>query len=66
MYFLSETERMLQTAVRDFARREIAPIAARIDRTDEFPAELIRKMGELGWMGVLVPREYGGGDGGAM
>ncbi|MSQ28265.1 MAG: acyl-CoA dehydrogenase [Dehalococcoidia bacterium] len=66
MYFLSEAERMLQTAVRDFARQEIAPIAARIDHTDEFPGELIRKMGELGWMGVLVPREYGGGDGGAM
>ncbi len=66
MYFLNEAERMLQTAVRDFARQEIAPLAAQIDQADEFPAGLIRKMGELGWMGMLAPREYGGGGGGAM
>lgn len=66
MYFLNEADRMLQTAVRDFARQEIAPLAAQIDHADEFPADLIRMMGKLGWMGVLAPREYGGGGGGAM
>jgi butyryl-CoA dehydrogenase len=46
--------------VRDFARKEIAPIAAEIDRSGAFPHETIRKLGELGLMGIPFPEEYGG------
>jgi len=57
---LSEEQRMIQAAAREFARNEIAPIAAQFDLSGEFPAETIRKAGELGFMGIEVPEEYGG------
>jgi alkylation response protein AidB-like acyl-CoA dehydrogenase len=57
---LSEEQRMIQAAAREFAQNEIAPVAARFDASGEFPAETIRKAGELGFMGVEVPEEYGG------
>lgn len=50
----------MQRAVRDFARAEIAPVAAELDRTGCFPWATLRRMGELGLMGVTVPEEYGG------
>ncbi|NPA93027.1 MAG: acyl-CoA dehydrogenase, partial [Chloroflexi bacterium] len=51
---------MIQQAAREFAQQEIAPIAAQYDETGEFPLETIRKMGEMGFMGIEVPEEYGG------
>ncbi|RME44205.1 MAG: acyl-CoA dehydrogenase [Caldilineae bacterium] len=57
---LSAEHKMLQEAARDFARKEIAPIAARYDESGEFPHETIAKMGQLGFMGIEVPEEYGG------
>ncbi|PWC90362.1 isovaleryl-CoA dehydrogenase [Azospirillum sp. TSO5] len=57
---LGESADMLRDSVRSFAANEIAPRAAEIDQTNEFPNELWRKMGDLGILGVTVDEEYGG------
>ncbi len=57
---LGETIDMLRDTVGDFAAKEIAPRAADIDRENVFPADLWRKMGELGLLGITVEEEYGG------
>jgi len=57
---LSPEHEMIRQTARDFAQKEIAPIAAHFDETGEFPAETIRKMGALGLMGIEIPEEYGG------
>ncbi|PWC54330.1 isovaleryl-CoA dehydrogenase [Azospirillum sp. TSO22-1] len=57
---LGETADMLRHSVRGFAADEIAPRAADIDRENDFPADLWRKMGDLGILGVTVEEEYGG------
>ncbi len=59
-FLLNEEERMMQDMVRSFATKEVAPRAAQMDATGEFPVDLVKKMGELGLMGVDVPEEYGG------
>ncbi len=57
---LGETADLLREQVADFAAAEIAPRAADIDRSNEFPADLWRKMGRIGLLGVTVEEEYGG------
>src|SRR5512138_104484 len=57
---VGEDVELLREAVRDFSRKEIAPRAAEIDRRNEFPADLWRKLGELGVLGITVSEEYGG------
>lgn len=57
---LGETADMLRDSVRAFAEAEIAPRAAEIDRSNEFPADLWRKMGAQGLLGVTAEEEYGG------
>jgi alkylation response protein AidB-like acyl-CoA dehydrogenase len=58
---LSDEQRLLRDTVRDFARQEVAPVAAELDREKRFPYELVAKLGELGLMGIPFPQEYGGG-----
>lgn len=60
LFPLTEEHEMIRQAARDFARNEIAPIAAEFDETGEFPSKTIKKMGEMGLMGIEVPEEYGG------
>jgi alkylation response protein AidB-like acyl-CoA dehydrogenase len=57
---LSQEHRLIRDMARDFAQKEIAPIAAELDVEARFPAETVKKMGELGFMGVEIPEEYGG------
>lgn len=57
---LTEEHKMLRDAVRDFAQNEIAPIATEYDESGEFPLDTIKKMGQMGLMGIEVPEEYGG------
>jgi isovaleryl-CoA dehydrogenase len=57
---LGETVDMLRDAVRDFALSEIAPLAAEIDRVNDFPAPLWRKLGDMGLLGITAPESYGG------
>src|SRR5690606_9917445 len=57
---LSDEQQMMQSVAREFAQGEVAPIAAKFDASGEFPFETIRKAGELGFMGVEVPADYGG------
>jgi len=57
---LGETVDMLRDAVQGFAQSEIAPLAADIDESNEFPSHLWEKLGEMGLLGITVPEEYGG------
>src|SRR5689334_20690474 len=59
-FALGETIDMLRDSVRAFARDEIAPRAAEIDRSNQFPADLWRKLGDLGVLGITVEEDYGG------
>ncbi|MBC7263571.1 MAG: acyl-CoA dehydrogenase [Chloroflexi bacterium] len=63
---LNEEQRMMRKMVRDFAEKEIRPIAAETDHSGKFPWDIIRKMGQLGLMGLTIPEEYGGAGGDAV
>jgi len=58
--YFDENHLMIRDMVRDFARNEIAPVAAELDQRSEFPWENVRKMGELGLFGIPWPEELGG------
>jgi alkylation response protein AidB-like acyl-CoA dehydrogenase len=57
---LGEEHKLIQSMARDFAEKEIAPIAAQIDEAAQFPTETVKKRGALGFMGIEVSEEYGG------
>jgi isovaleryl-CoA dehydrogenase len=59
-FYLGEDIDSLRDAVNAYAQAEIAPLASEIDRTDEFPMDQWRKMGDLGLLGITVAEEYGG------
>jgi alkylation response protein AidB-like acyl-CoA dehydrogenase len=63
LFDLPDETKLLQSTVREFADGEVAPVAEHHDRTKSFPYELVKQMGELGWMGIPFPEEVGGAGG---
>jgi alkylation response protein AidB-like acyl-CoA dehydrogenase len=59
-FALTEEQEMIRDAAREFAQKEIAPIAAEFDASGEFPLQTIKMAGELGFMGIEIPEEFGG------
>ena len=59
-YSLNEREIEVQKLARDFARNEISPLIMKYDESQEFPFEIVKKLGEMGFMGIIFPEEYGG------
>lgn len=60
LFQLDDEHEMIRQTACDFARNEIAPIAAEFDESGEFPYETIKKMGDMGFMGIEMPEAYGG------
>jgi butyryl-CoA dehydrogenase len=56
----SETHLMLKNTCKEFADKEIIPLAANIDKTSIYPSDIVKKMGELGLLAIEVPEKYGG------
>lgn len=59
-FTVTKEHEALRKVVRDFAEKEVAPIALRLDQNDEFPREVVKKMGKLGLLGIPFEKEYGG------
>lgn len=59
-FSLTEDQKMLKAMLRDFAVKEIEPVAARVDETAEFPAAEVKKIADLGLFGLTLPEKYGG------
>jgi butyryl-CoA dehydrogenase len=57
---LNDQQKMIQKMVREFAEKEIAPVAADLDKTGEYPTKILEKMAKLGLLGIIIPTEYGG------
>ena len=60
MQSLNKAQRELQAAARELAEREIAPRAAEVDRTEDYPWDNVEKLTEAGFMGMTIPQDYGG------
>ena len=59
-FSLTEDQKMLKVMLKDFATKELEPVAAQIDETSEFPTEQVKKVADLGLMGLTIAEEYGG------
>jgi len=59
-FSLTDEQRAIQETARDFARREVDPIVEEIDESQKFPKDVMKKAGELGFLGIIFPEEYGG------
>ena len=57
---LNDQQKMIQKMVREFAEKEIAPIATELDQKEEYPTKTLEKMAKLGLLGIIIPTEYGG------
>lgn len=60
MWYMTEERELMRNIAREFVENEVKPVAMKIDRNDEFPMELFKRAGELGFLGVTFPQEYGG------
>jgi len=56
----TEEQKMLRETIKNFAEKEVAPLAYEIDRDERFPKESFKKLGDLGVLGITAPVEYGG------
>ena len=61
-FALTEEQLIIQDTVRKFLRKELDPLVDQMEENEEFPIEVFRKCGELGFLGPFFPGEYGGGD----
>ncbi len=57
---LSENQIIIRDTIRDFANKNIRPYIMLFDESQEFPLEIFKQLGELGFLGILVPEKYGG------
>lgn len=57
---LDDIQKMIKKNVKEFAEKEIAPVAAELDQNEEYPTKILEKMAKLGFLGVIIPQEYGG------
>ncbi len=57
---LTENQQIIKNTIREFAEKNIRPVVMKYDESQEFPMEIIKQLGELGFMGVIFPEEYGG------
>ena len=60
---LSKTHQLFRQMIREFAEKEVKPLAAEVDEEERFPVETVKKMSEIGLMGIPIPKEYGGAGG---
>lgn len=60
VYFMEKEHHLLKSSVYEWARDYLGPIAEEIDRTDKFPDDIFKQMGELGLLGITIPQKYGG------
>ena len=59
-FTLSKKHEMARTLFREFAEKEVKPLAIEVDETEEFPRVTVEKMAKAGFMGIPIPKEYGG------
>ena len=62
-FSLSKTEELFLQMIREFAEKEVKPLAAEVDEEERFPVETVKKMAKIGLMGIPIPKEYGGAGG---
>lgn len=60
---LSKTHELFRQMIREFAEKEVKPLATELDEEEKFPVETVKKMAEIGIMGIPIPKEYGGAGG---
>jgi alkylation response protein AidB-like acyl-CoA dehydrogenase len=66
LYYLTDEQRAIRDLARELSRERIAPMAAHVDETEEYPAEQLKRLGQQGLMGLHLPEEYGGTNAGAL
>ena len=60
---MPKTHELFRQMIREFAEKEVKPLAAEVDEEERFPVETVKKMAEIGLMGIPIPKQYGGAGG---